>query len=110
YVTFEYDSTRAGIIDRAEFEAVRLLYGEYPPAAALDYVWDRRAPRGTVAPNAFSDRVRMIVVESGALDVGRWIAEKRDMLADYRAAFGDDPSMISGVAIMTDSDNTGESA
>ena len=110
YVTFEYDPARVGILDRAKFEAVRLFYGEYPPSAAIDYIWDRRAPRGAFVPNAFSDRVRMVVVESGASGVGRWIDEKRDVLADYRSAFAADPPMISGVAIMTDSDNTGESA
>jgi hypothetical protein len=31
-------------------------------------------------------------------------------VADYRAAFGEDPPPINGVAIMTDTDNTGESA
>ena len=32
------------------------------------------------------------------------------MLDDYRKAFGDEPTAVSGIAIMTDTDNTGESA
>jgi hypothetical protein len=32
------------------------------------------------------------------------------MKEDYKQAFGKEPPMISGVAIMTDTDNTGESA
>ncbi|MFO7713459.1 DUF3047 domain-containing protein [Desulfosarcina sp.] len=32
------------------------------------------------------------------------------MLEDYRNAFGSDPPAISGVAVMTDTDNTGELA
>lgn len=110
YVTFEYDPARVGLLDEAKYEALRLLYGEYPPSAAIDYIWDGKAPRGAFVPNAFSDRVRMVVVESGGADLGRWTDERRDVLADYRTAFAADPPMISGVAIMTDSDNTGESA
>jgi hypothetical protein len=52
----------------------------------------------------------MIVVESGADKLNQWITEERDILEDYRKAFGEDPPLISGVAIMTDTDNTGESA
>jgi len=32
------------------------------------------------------------------------------MKEDYKQAFGKEPPMISGIAIMTDTDNTGESA
>ena len=34
----------------------------------------------------------------------------RNVLEDFRQAFGTDPPLITGVAIMTDTDNTGESA
>ena len=42
--------------------------------------------------------------------IGRWLAYERDVVADYRAAFGEDPPPISGVGLMTDADDTGESA
>ncbi len=51
----------------------------------------------------------MIVVESGPARLRQWIGYERDIVADYRRAFGEDPPPISGVALMTDSDNTGES-
>ena len=51
-----------------------------------------------------------IVVEGGRARLGQWLAYERDVVADYRAAFGEDPPPISGVAIMTDADNTGDRA
>lgn len=110
YVSFEYDPRRAGLLERSKSEAVRLLYGEYPPLGAVDYIWEGRTPLGAIVANPYSDRVKMVVVESGPDKLGRWIDERRDVLADYRQAFGEDPPAISGVATMTDSDNTGESA
>lgn len=110
YVTFEYDAKKLGFLERAQFEAARLFYGEYPPTAAIDYIWESREPVGTVIPNAYSSRSKMVVVESGAGKVGRWVDEERNLLEDYRNAFGEDPPMTSAVAIMTDSDNTGEAA
>jgi len=49
-------------------------------------------------------------VESGSGRAHRWIIEQRNVLHDYIRIYGEKPPMISGVAIMTDSDNTGESA
>jgi len=109
YVGFEYDPSRVGILERVKFEAIRLFYGEYPPMAAISYVWDGREPRGTVFTSPYTNRLKMIVVESGTAELGRWVDERRDVPADYRAAFGEDPPMVSGVAIMTDTDATGES-
>ncbi len=52
----------------------------------------------------------MIVVESGGVKFDRWVNEERNIYEDYIKAFGEEPPLISGVAIMTDTDNTGESA
>jgi hypothetical protein len=60
--------------------------------------------------NAFSDRVAMFVVRSGTDDLNTWLNERRNVYADYKRAFGKAPPMISGIAIMSISDNTGESA
>ena len=110
YITFASEPARLGFLDRAKFEALKLLYGDAPPLAAINYIWEGRAPLGAIVPNAYTSRVKMIVVESGSARVGRWVSERRDLLADYRAAFGEEPPDVSGVAIMTDTDNTGESA
>lgn len=107
YVTFRYSPKRLSLGERAKFAAARLLYGE-TPHAALTYVWDASAPVGTMVPNAYTDRLRMVVVESGPANIGQWISYERDLAADYRQAFGEEPPPISGIALMTDTDNTGE--
>jgi hypothetical protein len=110
YVVFAYDPDRASLAQRIKYEAARLIYGEYPPHSGLNYIWESKAPLGTVVPNPFTDRVRMIVVDSGPARVGQWVEHERNIDQDYRKAFGEEPPMISGIAIMTDADNTQESA
>ncbi len=110
YITFEYDSSKLTFFEKTKYEAVRVLYGQYPPLAAINYIWESHAPVGTVVANPFTNRAMMIVVESGAEKVNQWICEERNVLEDYKKAFGGTPPKISGVAIMTDTDNTGESA
>jgi hypothetical protein len=63
-----------------------------------------------MVPNPFTDRVMMIVVESGEPRLNQWVNEERNIFEDYKKAFGQEPPMISGIAIMTDTDNTAESA
>ena len=110
YITFRQDPSRGGALDRAWSALGRALYGVEPPFAGINYIWERALPKGTVVPNAHTDRVRMIVLESGPDQVGRWVAEERNVYEDYRRAFGAEPPLISGIALMTDSDNTGASA
>ena len=52
----------------------------------------------------------MLAVESGNRKAGQWVFEERDLLADYRLLFGTDPQAANAIAIMTDTDNTGENA
>jgi hypothetical protein len=110
YIAFEYDASKLSFFERVEYGAAKLLYGQYPPLGAINYIWESRAPAGTIVSNSFTSRVKMIVVESGGGKLNQWIGEERNVFEDYMKAFGKEPPLISGVAIMTDTDNTGESA
>ena len=109
YITFEYDSDKVSFGRKLKYNAGRALFGEIP-IAALNYIWDTKTPLGTVVDNAYTDFAKMIVVESGPAKVGVWVEESRNVYQDYKQAFGEDPSFINGVAIMTDTDNTKERA
>jgi hypothetical protein len=52
----------------------------------------------------------MLVVASGANGLGAWQSVRRNLAADYRRAYGAEPGQVLGVAIMTDTDNTGTKA
>ena len=109
YITFEYDPDKVSLGRKLKYNAGRALFGEIP-IGALNYIWDTQTPPGTVVDNAYTDFAKMIVVESGAEKVGVWVEESRNVYQDYKQAFGEDPSFINGVAIMTDTDNTKERA
>jgi len=110
YITFEYDSSKLNFFEKVKYEAARLLYGQYPPIAAINYIWESKVPVNTFIPNPYADRVMMIVLESGSDKLNQWVNEERNLYEDFKKAFGYEPPMISGVAIMTDTDNTSESA
>jgi hypothetical protein len=108
-VMFAFDGDIASLPARTRmlFELAQALSGERPPYATLMYVWDTQAPVGSVIINPRTDRVRKIVVDSGRENLGRWRDHSRDLAADFRLAFGEEPGKLRSMAFMTDSDNTG---
>ena len=88
----------------------RLYLSFEGPRRALCYVWDARQPAGTIMPNPYSDRVQMVVADSGPAQLGRWVSHERDWAADFRRAFGAEPTQTEGVIVSADTDNTGETA
>jgi len=110
YVTFDVPAESLSTSERMQLRLARTLYGPDVPVAALCYVWDTKAHAGTIAPNAYTDRVRVIVVDSGRANVGRWRMHERNVLADFRSAFGGEAPMVNGVIVSTDTDNTAEAA
>ena len=109
YVMFDYPLDKLSFADRTKLRLARALHDPNLPAATLCYVWDSKAPAGTIVPSSYTNLMRMVVVESGASRVNQWLAVERDVAADFKAAFGEETAAISAVAIATDTDNTGES-
>jgi hypothetical protein len=110
YVMFDYPYDKLSFATRMKLQLATTLYGQKLPTAALNYVWDNRAPIGTLQANVYTDRARMMVLQSGAENSGQWVEETRDLAADFRLAFGEEAPDVVAIAVATDTDNTGESA
>ncbi len=110
---FDWPTERLPLVDRARLAAAEAVAGEDLPTAAICYVWDAALPSGTVMPNAFTRRLRMIVVDGEGTATRDWRRHSRDLHADFRAAFsdewrdGDAPPPVLAVVIGSDTDNTG---
>ena len=100
--------------DRSQFspknamlsELTLALTGQPMPYATLMYVWCNQRPVDSVIQNPRTDRIRKIVVESGAGRLNQWLTYERNIRADYEKAFGEPPGALIGIGLMTDSDNT----
>ncbi len=109
YVFFDLPAERLSLSDRLRIQALRLLSGADVPTAALCYVWGRAQAVGSSAWNPYTDRVRMIVVDSGDDLPLQWRAHARDVPRDWTEAFGGAVPRVSGVAVSADTDDTGDS-
>lgn len=105
-LAFDGDRSKLSARTHRLSEMSRLLTGEELPYATLMYVWSNQDALDTVIINPRTDRIRKVVVESGAAHVGRWREYRRDVRSDFIRAFGEEPGPLRAVALMTDTDNT----
>jgi hypothetical protein len=108
YVFFKYNPKNAPLGMRIKYGLAKSIYGRYPPHSSLNYIWANREDETGTTVSPFTDRSIMIPLEHGPQKVGQWVEETVNVLEDYRKAFGSDPPPKASVAIMNDSDNTGE--
>lgn len=103
---FGGDKSKFSVKNAMLSEMAEMLSGEALPYATLMYVWCNKREPGSVVVNPRTDRIRSIVVESGARNLRKWLDYERNIRADYEKAFGEAPGDLLRVGIMTDSDNT----
>lgn len=110
YVVFKYDPEAASVGKRIKFGLAKTLYGEYPPDSTLTYIWESRKHDRRIVTSPYADEARMVILRAGPEHAGMWVEERVNIIDDYHAAFGEDPPSVASIAIMNDSDNTGESS
>jgi len=75
----------------------------------INYIWANKLPVNQNIPSAYTSSSIMVSVESGPANTGKWITETRNLYEDYIRFFGKKPRKVAAIAIMTDTDDTGES-
>jgi len=75
---------------------------------SLNYMWANEEKVGTILSHPLSGRTQLVMVESGNSRAGEWISEERDVVADWKNAFGKRKmSKIIGIGVLTDGDSLG---
>jgi len=105
-VAFDGDVSSLPEAEQKRFRRAKRISGRSPPYALLMYIWSEQVPVDTVIPSAHTSQIKMLVAASGSAGLGRWHTLQRDLAADYRHAYGAEPGRVTGVAVMTDTDNT----
>ena len=108
-IAFHGDPGKLDFDDRVKLRMARALTVNGLPYASLLYVWMVGVPAETVLHSPHTERVRMIVVQSGVQRAGEWLTVRRNVVEDFRRAFGEEPGDIVGVGLMTDYGDDGSS-
>lgn len=105
-LSFVGDIQTLSFTDRLWINQVKLISGIQMPYATLEYVWGAGAPVETVVVNSYSARIRTIIVQNSPQPLNEWVTQTRDVVEDFRRAFGEEPGRITAVAAYTDGDAT----
>ena len=112
-VSFDLPLNRVPFIDRQLLRLARSRSGENLPAATLCWVWGGGSVQGQAVDNAYTRRVRYIVLRRQDETLDTWFEESRDVAADFKRVFGDEaasPPPLLAVIVAGDADNTGASS
>jgi Protein of unknown function (DUF3047) len=97
------DFRRSGTDD----QAAQLIIA-FSSSHFLSYVWDSTAPKGLIgsASAPLFKKIFAVVLQSGTQGLGTWISERRNLIDDYKQAYGEEPEVIEGVRIQINSQHT----
>lgn len=112
-VLFAFDGDHAQLPARTrmQYELAETLTGERPPFATLKYAYGNDpAQVGQVIVHPRTDRIRTLVLDAGTAHAGHWREHRRHLVTDFKRAFGEAPGRLLSVALLTDGDNTGQTA
>jgi Protein of unknown function (DUF3047) len=106
---FDLPIGKVPFVERQLLRVARMISRENLPAATVCYVWDPRLPQDTVLDNAYTRRVRIMVLRGTEAPLLAWQTEVRDLAADFRQLFGDESAEVPplrAVLVGADADNT----
>lgn len=110
-IAFKGDRSKLNVVERSTMTLARALGGLELPFAAIQYIWEGKAPAETLISNFNTSRIQKLVVKSGSEGLATWQSFTRDVRADFRRAFpGEEPGEIESVGLMTDTDSLGGTA
>ena len=105
-VAFDGDRSKLTLKDKMVGELAQIMSGQEMPYATLMYIWSPNGQLNQIKPNSHTNRIKMIAVDAGKENLGQWRKHRRDLTADYEAAYGYAPGNLIGIALLTDTDNT----
>lgn len=106
---FDMPLSAVPFFERQLLRIARDRTGEALPAATLCYVWDAHLAPGTLVVNAYTGRLRMIVLRGPQDALQQWHSERRDLAADFLRAFGQESASVPpllAIGVGADADNT----
>lgn len=106
-VSFAGDMKKLGALDRAAAAVAESISGQPLPYAELMYVWGGKVAVDSITTSSLTSRIRMLAVSVDEQGIGRWQTYTRNLVEDYKRAFGEEPGRVTAIQLLSDTDNTG---
>ncbi|MEJ2695909.1 MAG: DUF3047 domain-containing protein [Candidatus Sulfobium sp.] len=106
--------SKGDVRERSKDDQALQLLVAFKDGRVISYIWDANAPEGTVVdqsiPWPFSIKIKVVVVQSGGSDLGKWITYERNIYEDYRQLFGKEPPPVERIRVQMNTQHTDSKA
>jgi len=109
-IGFAGDTSKLSFRERAAASAAQTISGQALPYATLMYIWGGKVAVDSITVSSRSSRIRMLAVAADDQGIGSWHTYTRNLVADFKRVFGEEPGKVMSIEVMTDTDNTGGDA
>lgn len=111
FFVFEPDPSKQSLW----FRLKRLLYldrihGHPMGGRFTEYLWSSHLQAGDIINDPGKPWQKLMVIEGGGSNIGRWLSYKRNLYEDYKRLYGGQPRRLIFVGILNDTDQTGQEA
>lgn len=86
----------------------KVMEGREPLGLRIEYIWASHLPGGHLFDYPGEKYCKVFVLETGERKAGEWVFEKRNLLEDYKKAFGTESRGVLAIGIQTDTDHSNE--
>jgi hypothetical protein len=109
-IAFDGDTSKLSLKEKIASSNAKFASGQPLPYATLMYIWGNKVPVDSVTTSSHYSHIKMLALSADDKGVGVWQSFTRNLVEDYKRAFGEEPGKVTGIELLTDTDNTGGDA
>lgn len=86
------------------------LHGHPVGGRFIEYLWSSNLKPGDVISDPGKPWQKLIVIEGGEENLGRWLSYRRNLYEDFKHLYKEEPRRLIFIGILNDTDQTGQEA
>lgn len=111
FFVFDPDSSKQSLWFRfRRFLYLDRVHGHPMGGRFTEYLWSSHLESGSIINDPGKPWQKLIVIEGGSSNLGRWLPYKRNLYEDYKKLYGEEPRKLIFIGVLNDTDQTGQEA
>jgi hypothetical protein len=86
------------------------IHGHPMGGRFTEYLWSSHLPVGDIINDPSKPKQKLMVIEGGNENVGKWLTYKRNLYEDFKNLYNEEPRKLIFIGILNDTDQTGQKA
>jgi hypothetical protein len=111
FFVFDPDESRQSLWTRLKrYSYLDRIHGHPFGGRFTEYLWSSHLRSGDILSDPGKPWQKLMVVEGGSKNLGRWLSYRRNLYYDFKELYGEEPRRLIFIGIISDTDQTGQEA